>query len=279
MAKVKLGILISGAGTNLQAIINACEKKKYPATIECVISNRADAAGILKAQKYGIKTYVLDDQYESREHFESELNEVLIRHDVELICITGFMYKLSPRFVKAWTETGGTRGLSYQRRWGNISSIINIHPSLLPSFSCLHAPAKALDAGVKFTGCTIHFVDAEMNSGPIIAQGVVPIKNNDTVEKLTHRIQKAEHYYYEKVIKLIAENHMKIDNGKVYLEEVMLHNFSVSYPEKMVAYDGENENHHEITIERNDTDSLSASDTTTDTNTDTGTDGEESVTK
>lgn len=248
MSKLKLGILISGAGSNLRAIARACEKKKFPAKIACVVSNRRDAQGLEFCKEKGIKHFCVQlSDCNSREHFESEINEILVREGVELICLAGFMHILGKKFIDAWSYQFNISSLARARGWEGVSSVINVHPSLLPAFPGLHAAQKALDAGVKFTGCTIHFVDHGMDTGPIIIQGIVPVKRNDNGDTLQKRIQQVEHYYYEKVIRLIAENGFNVVNKKVYLDDSLVHQFSLNLPRKNLGY----ESHYNPTDEHN----------------------------
>jgi phosphoribosylglycinamide formyltransferase-1 len=201
MAKKRLGVLISGSGSNLQALIDACAAPDFPAEIALVISNKADAFGLERAQNAGITTKVLNHRdYADRVAFDRALTASLQDAGVDLVCLAGFLRLVTPEFVETWHNR-----------------LINIHPSLLPSFKGLHAPAQALAAGVKIAGCTVHFVRAEMDSGPIIAQAAVPVLANDTADTLAARILTQEHLLYPLAVQLWAE-------GKLVWEEDRLVN-------------------------------------------------------
>lgn len=189
---LKLAILVSGRGSNLQAIIDAIEKKGLPAKIEIVISNLDNAFALERAQKHKLNTFVSAN--------EGEILHKIHEKKVDLICLAGYMRILSPEFVKKYKN-----------------KIINIHPALLPAFPGLHVQKKALEYGVKFSGCTVHFVDEGCDTGPIILQAVVPVMDNDTEETLSARILEQEHKIYPQAIKLIAEKKIKIVGRKVLL--------------------------------------------------------------
>jgi phosphoribosylglycinamide formyltransferase-1 len=198
MAKLKLGVLISGRGSNLKALIAAAADPAYPAEIGLVISNRADAAGLAYAEAAGIPTRViLHKQFADRDAFDAALDAALIAAHVELVCLAGFMRLLSTGFVERWQDR-----------------LINIHPSLLPAFKGLDPQAQALAAGVKFSGCTVHFVRPEMDSGPIIVQAAVPVLDDDTEDSLAARILTAEHRAYSLAVRMIAEGRIRIQDGK-----------------------------------------------------------------
>ena len=166
--QVPIGVLISGGGTNLQAIIDAIEAKKLDAEICVVLSNKADAYGLARAKQHGIATAVLDHKsFASREDYDQAVVDVLRARGAELVVLAGFMRLLSPVFIKAYSNR-----------------IMNIHPSLLPSFPGLHVQKKALDHGVRFAGCTVHFVNEECDEGPIIIQAVVPVYPDDMKRRL-----------------------------------------------------------------------------------------------
>ena len=197
--KIKVAVLISGNGTNLQALIEACTAPSYPAEIVLVISNKANAKGILRAREAGIKTRIVDHtNYSSREEFDTELSMILSNSKCELVCLAGFMRILSESFVNTWPN-----------------SILNIHPSLLPSFPGTKTHERALEAGVKVSGCTLHFVTAELDAGPIIGQAVVPVLDNDTPKTLANRVLIEEHKLYALGLELVANKMLK--NKKVNL--------------------------------------------------------------
>ena len=186
--KIKVAVLISGNGTNLQALIDACIAPNYPAEIVLVISNKANAKGIERAQKAGIKTRIIDHtNYRSREEFDSTLSIILSNSECKLVCLAGFMRILSESFVNTWAN-----------------SILNIHPSLLPSFPGTETHERALEAGVKISGCTLHFVTAELDAGPIIGQAAVPVLENDTPKTLASRLLIEEHKLYALGLELVA---------------------------------------------------------------------------
>ena len=186
--KIKVAVLISGNGTNLQALIDACIAPNYPAEIVLVISNKANAKGIERAQKAGIKTRIIDHtNYRSREEFDSKLSIILSNSECKLVCLAGFMRILSESFVNTWAN-----------------SILNIHPSLLPSFPGTETHERALEAGVKISGCTLHFVTAELDAGPIIGQAAVPVLENDTPKTLANRVLIEEHKLYALGLELVA---------------------------------------------------------------------------
>lgn len=200
--KLPIGVLISGGGTNLQAIIDAIESGKLDARIEIVISNRADAYGLVRARNHGLATQVLDHkQFASREAFDQSVVETLRRHGVELVVLAGFMRLLSPVLVKAFSNR-----------------IMNIHPALLPSFPGLHVQKRALEHGVRFSGCTVHFVNEECDEGPIIIQAVVPVLQADTEESLAARILEQEHRIYPRAIQLYSEGRLRVTGRRVLVE-------------------------------------------------------------
>ncbi len=205
MAKaVPIGVLISGSGTNLQSIIDAIEAKKLDARIEVVLSNKADAHGLARAQNHGIRTEVLDHKaFVSREAYDQAVVDLLRACGVELVVLAGFMRLLSPVFVKAYSNR-----------------IMNIHPALLPSFPGLHVQKKALDHGVRFAGCTVHFVNEDCDEGPIIIQAVVPVFPDDSEEELAARILKQEHRIYPRAIQLYAEGRLHVVGRRVLVDRL-----------------------------------------------------------
>lgn len=199
MEKRKLAVLISGSGSNLQALIDACAKPNYPAEIVTVISNRADAFGLQRAQKANIVSQVISHrEFATRQMFDEVLHETLDASGAEFICLAGFMRLLTPEFVKKWE-----------------GRILNIHPSLLPAFKGLHTHRAAIETGVRFAGCSVHFVSAELDSGPIIIQAAVPVLPEDTEETLAARVLAEEHRCYPEAVKLLCEGRLAIDNGRV----------------------------------------------------------------
>ena len=200
MQKVKLGVLVSGRGSNLQAIIDNIEKGLLPAEIVIVISDQPDAYSLERARKHNIPAiHISAKGYRGkRDEYDALLVTEFQKNNVELVCLAGFMRIITPTLIKAFPNR-----------------ILNIHPALLPAFPGLHVQKAALDHGVKFSGCTVHFVDEGMDTGPIIIQAVVPILDNDTVDSLSERILKQEHKIYSRAINLYAEGRLKIDGRRV----------------------------------------------------------------
>jgi len=199
---VRMGILISGRGSNFEAIANTIARRKLDAEIAIVISNRADAPGLEIARQRGIPMRVIASAGLEREAYDKLLIEELRTHEVELVCLAGFMRLLSAHFIRAFP-----------------SRILNIHPSLLPAFPGLDAQRQALEHGVKITGCTVHFVDEFLDSGPIVIQSAVPVLDNDTVETLSARILTQEHLIYSKAIQYIVEDRASIEGRRVKIRE------------------------------------------------------------
>lgn len=195
-AKLKVGVLISGRGSNLQALIDASADPAYPAEIVLVISNQSEAQGLQRAADAGIAEQIIAER--DRAAFAAAADLALRQHGVELIALAGFMRLLDTGFVAAWRDR-----------------MINIHPSLLPAFPGLHPQRQALMAGVRFSGCTVHFVRAEVDTGPIIAQAVVPVHDDDNEESLSARILAAEHRLYPLAVRLCAEGRLRIDGNRV----------------------------------------------------------------
>jgi phosphoribosylglycinamide formyltransferase-1 len=197
--KRRVGILISGRGSNMMALVEAARAADYPAEIAAVISNVPEAAGLAWAKAHGVPSGAIDHKaYSSREAFDAAVHETLTDLGVDLIALAGFMRIQSAGFVERW-----------QGRQ------LNIHPSLLPLFKGLHPHRQALDAGVKITGCTVHFVTAEMDSGPIVAQAAVPVLEGDTAERLADRILAEEHKLYPEALALVASGRASIEGRQV----------------------------------------------------------------
>jgi phosphoribosylglycinamide formyltransferase 1 len=198
---VRIGVLISGSGSNLQSIVDHIKAGKINGTIACVISNREDAFGLERARKHGIPAFYKDHKaYPDRASFDASVVSTLHDHGVELVALAGFNRILSQVMLDAFPQ-----------------SILNIHPALLPSFPGNHAQRQALLHGVKIAGCTVHFVDAGTDSGPIIAQAAVPVLDSDTEETLSRRILAEEHKIYPAVIKLLVEGRIRVDGRKVVI--------------------------------------------------------------
>jgi formyltetrahydrofolate-dependent phosphoribosylglycinamide formyltransferase len=194
----RVAILISGRGSNMAALIAAASERDYPAEIVAVISNRADAPGLDLAARAGVQTRTVPrSEYPTREAHEGAITNVLEDAQAELICLAGYMRTLSPDFTARWH-----------------GRMINIHPSLLPTFPGLDTHARALDAGLRIHGCTVHFVTAQVDSGPIIAQAAVPVFPEDGEEALAARVLKAEHRLYPAALALLAEGKVRMEGGR-----------------------------------------------------------------
>ena len=200
--QVPLGVLISGGGTNLQSIIDAIEAKRLDAAVRLVISNKESAYGLVRAKNHGIPTEVLDHkQFSSREAYDEAIVKLLQGRGVELVVLAGFMRLLSPVLVKAYSNR-----------------IMNIHPALLPAFPGLHGQKQAVEYGVRFAGCTVHFVNEECDQGPVIIQAVVPAYPDDTEETLSARILKQEHRIYPRAIQLYSEGRLRVEGRRVLID-------------------------------------------------------------
>jgi len=201
VAVLKVGILISGRGSNMQALIQATSQQDYPAKIGCVIANNPAAGGLERARAVKIPTHIINHRdFKDRQAFEEALDAKLSDKGIQLVCLAGFMRILTPWFVERWRDR-----------------LINIHPSLLPAFPGLDTHKKALQGGVKFTGCTVHFVRAEMDHGPIIIQAAVPVYQGDSEEILAARVLEAEHKVYPQAVRLIAENLVNVHAEQVFI--------------------------------------------------------------
>lgn len=217
-SRLTIAVLISGRGTNLQALIDACAQPDFPARIGLVISNRPGAKGLERAERAGLCTVTIDHKiFPSREAFDEAIDAQLRQNDIGLVCLAGFMRIFSTPFAERWT-----------------GRIVNIHPSLLPAFPGLKPQAQALEAGVKVSGCTVHFVTPDLDAGPIIGQAVVPVLNEDDEDALAARILEAEHLLYPSCVRLIADGKVRFQDGRAvgdakgWSEQAMLLNPSVS---------------------------------------------------
>lgn len=203
---INLAILISGRGSNMEAILRSIKKKKIPVTPAVVISNKPDAKGLKVAQKLGVKTVVVDStglkggSWEYDQKLASVLKENNVTPKNGLVCLAGFMRIMSPEFIKLYN-----------------GRILNIHPAILPAFPGLHSQRQAVEYGAKYSGCTVHFVDEGVDTGPIILQAIVKVKDDDTEESLSKRILKQEHRMYPKAVKLFAQGRIKTKGRKVIL--------------------------------------------------------------
>jgi phosphoribosylglycinamide formyltransferase 1 len=198
-AKTRTAILISGRGSNMAALLAAAADPAYPASVALVLSNRADAAGLARAAAAGVPTAVVESRgfREDREAFERAVEAELARHGVELVALAGFMRVLTPGFVGRWE-----------------GRLVNIHPSLLPAFPGLDTHARALAAGVKLHGCTVHLVSAGVDEGPIIAQAAVPVLDADTAETLAARVLEQEHLLYPAALAWLASGRVRLEGGR-----------------------------------------------------------------
>ena len=195
MTKKRVAVLISGHGSNMTALIEAAKTPDYPAQIVLVLSNEPDAAGLARAQHAGIATAVVDHRPfgKDREAFERALDDNLQTHRIDLVCLAGFMRLLTPWLVTRWS-----------------GRMLNIHPALLPQFKGLHTHRRALEAGVPRHGATVHFVVPEMDSGPIVLQDSVPVREGDTEATLAARVLEVEHRIYPQALRLVAENRVTL---------------------------------------------------------------------
>lgn len=197
--KKRIGVLLSGRGSNFEALAESVASGRIPnAEIAIVVSNRDGAPGIERAGARGIATRVIPSKGLEREAYDRQVVAVLKEERTDLICLAGYMRLLSPYFVAAFP-----------------SRILNIHPSLLPSFPGLESQRQALDYGVKFAGCTVHFVDENLDAGPIVLQATVPVKDSDTEETLSARILQEEHRIYSEAVKIVLEGRYKIEGRRV----------------------------------------------------------------
>lgn len=199
---MRLGILISGRGSNFEAIANAIARRKLDAEIAIVISNRATAGGLEIARARGIPMRVIESRGMEREAYDKLVIDELRTHEVDLVCLAGFMRLLSAAFVEAWPNR-----------------VLNVHPSLLPAFPGLDAQRQALEHGVRITGCTVHLVDEFLDSGPILAQSAVPVLDDDTVDSLAARILAQEHVIYPKAIQYVVERRVTLQGRRAIIRE------------------------------------------------------------
>lgn len=203
MAKMKVAVLISGRGSNLQALLDACADEAFPAEIVAVISNKAGAQGLERARKAGVAASFIDHTlYEEREAFEKDLDARLKETGAQLIALAGFMRILTPWFVERWKDR-----------------LINIHPSLLPAFRGVHTHERALEQGVRIHGATVHYVRPDMDDGPIIGQAAVPVLPSDDADTLSARVLEAEHRLYPACLKLIAEGKARVTAERVKMDK------------------------------------------------------------
>ena len=209
MSRKRVAVLISGRGSNMAALIEAAKVKDYPAEIVLVVSNRPEAGGLLVARAAGIATETVDHTKFSgdRNRFEHEIQSILEKYRIEIICLAGFMRLLTANFLERW-------------QW----RILNIHPALLPDFKGLDTHKRVIDAGVKIHGATVHFVVPQLDSGPVIAQGAINVRPGDSEEALAVRVLKVEHRIYPLALKLVAEGRVQIKNNHTLIDGVPVPN-------------------------------------------------------
>ncbi|EME68945.1 folate-dependent phosphoribosylglycinamide formyltransferase PurN [Paramagnetospirillum caucaseum] len=199
----KVGVLVSGRGSNLQALLDACADPSFPAEIALVISNVPGVYALERAEKAGVPTLVIPHKgFPSREAFDAEMDKALRAAGIEIVCLAGFMRLLSPPFAEGW------RG-----------RMINIHPALLPSFKGLHTHARAIEAGVKLHGCTVHLVTPELDDGPILVQKAVPVLAQDDEDSLAARVLEQEHKAYPEALRLLAEGRVTVEGNRALIRD------------------------------------------------------------
>ena len=199
MRRLRTAILISGRGSNMDALIEAARSPDFPAEIALVVSNRPDAPGLAKAKAAGVATAAVDHKiYAGREEFERSLQLMLETYRIEFLCLAGFLRMFTPWFIERW------RG-----------RMLNVHPALLPSYKGLHTHERALADGVKIHGCTVHFVSPEMDEGPIVAQAAIPVLDADTPQTLAARVLEQEHIIYPMALRLVASGAVRVEGNRV----------------------------------------------------------------
>lgn len=222
-ARVPVAVMISGRGSNMAALIEACRDPAYPAEIVLVISNKENAAGLETAAAAGIETAFIDYRGTgSRGAFEEAASEAIERAGARYVCLAGFMRLLTPGFVDRWRDR-----------------LINIHPSLLPAFPGLHTHERALEAGVRIAGCTVHFVRAEMDHGPIIAQAAVPVLSRDTPQTLAARVLAVEHKLYPLALDLVASGRARVLAERVLIDDEACEEAVLAVPPLLEPADAE----------------------------------------
>lgn len=201
-SKKRVGVLVSGKGSNLQALIDACTDPLFPVSIGCVISNVASAYALERAQRAHIPSYTISQkEFSSRDAWESAITDTLHRHQTHIVCLAGFMRILSEGFIRSWPDC-----------------ILNIHPSLLPAFKGLRTHERALQAGVRIHGCTVHMVRPQLDEGPILGQAAVPVWNRDTPESLACRVLDQEHRLYPDILRLFAQGCFHLEGERAVLD-------------------------------------------------------------
>lgn len=198
MSRARLGVLLSGRGSNFEAIAQAIDENRLEATIAVVVSNRSDAPGLARARERGLAAVCVPSKGREREAFDAELIALLREHHVEWVCLAGYLRLLTPAFIQAFPQR-----------------IVNIHPSLLPAFPGLHAQQQALEHGVTVAGCTVHLVDEGLDSGPILLQAAVPVEWGDTEESLSARILQQEHRAYPEALRRVLTRPWRVEGRRV----------------------------------------------------------------
>lgn len=203
MSRTRVAALISGRGSNMAALLAAARAPDYPAEIALVLSNKADAGGLRTAAEAGVATAVVESRRfgKDREAFERAMDAELERHGIQIVALAGFMRVLTPWFVRRWA-----------------GRLVNIHPALLPSFPGLDTHERALEAGVRFHGCTVHLVGEEVDVGPILAQAAVPVRQDDTPDSLAARVLAEEHRIYPAALGWLAAGRVRVDGGRAIVE-------------------------------------------------------------
>lgn len=210
----RTAVLISGRGSNMMSLVEAARAPDYPAEIALVVSNRPDAAGLAWAKEQGIPVVALDHKlYADRAHFEGQLQALLTASRIEIVALAGFMRLLTADFVAKWS-----------------GRMVNIHPALLPAFKGLDTHARAIAAGVRIAGCTVHFVSAEMDEGAIIAQAAVPVLPSDTPATLAERILACEHRIYPAALRLLAQGQLRLEGIHVWVDQKVNHELALYSP-------------------------------------------------
>jgi phosphoribosylglycinamide formyltransferase 1 len=213
--RTRLGVLVSGSGTNLQALLDACAAKDFPAEVSVVLSNVGEAFALERAQRANVPSVVLDPRdYPTRAQYDLSLVAALQANGVELVCLAGFMRLLGPDFLRAFP-----------------GRVLNIHPALLPAFPGLHGPRQAIAHGVKIAGCTVHLVDEGLDSGPILAQAAVPVLPDDDEQRLAARILEQEHRLYPLAVRALAEGRIEVEGRRVRVHgEPLAESFALRNP-------------------------------------------------
>jgi phosphoribosylglycinamide formyltransferase-1 len=207
---IRVGVLASGGGTNLQAILDACAARRISAEVAVVVSNVPGAGALERARRAGVATEVLPSKgIADRDAYDTQLVELLRKHRVDLVCLAGYMRIVTPGFLRAYGPTSASRGCP---------RVVNVHPGLLPSFPGLHAQRQCVEYGARFAGCTVHFVDEGTDTGPVILQAIVPVMPGDTEEALAKRILEQEHRIYPQAIQWFAEGRLSVEGRRVTVD-------------------------------------------------------------